>query len=191
MGDRGLPGEEPQNDFRVPASGRLGVIFLIGYRGSGKTTVARILAERLGWSWLDADTQLEARHGCTIRHIFAEEGEVGFRDKEERMLDELSQYRQHVIATGGGIVLRPANRDKLKNSYVVWLTADAATLWQRINQDSTTAERRPNLTSGGLAEVEHLLCQREPLYRSCADLIVDTTNRTPEEIADFIRAGIN
>src|SRR5262249_48064027 len=114
IGDRGLPKEEPQNDRRVPASLRPRVIFLIGYRGSGKTTVARILAERLGWSWLDADTLLEARHGRTIRQIFAEEGEAGFRDKEERLLDELSQGRQHVIATGGGIVLRPVNRDKLK-----------------------------------------------------------------------------
>ena len=162
------------------------LIFLIGYRGSGKTSVARILAERLGWDWLDADSVLETRHGRSIREIFATEGEEGFRDKEAALLGEFCRSNRHVIATGGGVVLRPANRDKLKTGFVVWLTADAATLWQRISRDAGTAERRPNLTVGGLAEVEQLLREREPLYRECADLIVDTTGRTLEEIADKI-----
>ena len=162
------------------------VIFLIGYRGSGKSLIARVLAERLGWQWLDADSVLESRHGKSIREIFAEEGEAGFRDKEAALLDELCRMEKHVIATGGGVVLRPANRDKLKAGLVVWLTADAATLWQRITGDAMTAARRPTLTVGGLAEVEELLRQREPLYRACANLIVDTVGRTPEEIADEI-----
>jgi shikimate kinase len=162
-------------------------VFLVGYRGSGKTTVARLVADRLGWQWLDADSVLEGKHGRTIRQIFAEEGEAGFRDKEAALLAELCQYDNHVIATGGGIVLRPGNRQMLHLSgRVVWLTADAATLWDRINRDATTAERRPNLSGGGLAEVEELLRLREPLYRECADLVIDTTSQAPEQIAAAI-----
>src|SRR6516225_8209056 len=85
-------------------------IFLIGYRGTGKTTVAQILAERLGWSWTDADAVLEARHARNIRAIFAEEGESGFREKESAILDEIVRLDRQVIATGGGIILKPENR---------------------------------------------------------------------------------
>jgi shikimate kinase len=162
------------------------VIFLVGYRGSGKSCIARLLAERLLWQWLDADSVLESRHGKSIREIFAAEGEAGFRDKEAALLDELCRLENHVIATGGGVVLRPANREKLKAGLVVWLTADAATLWQRINGDSTTAARRPNLSMGGQAEVEEMLRQREPLYRACANIIVDTVGRSPDDIVEKI-----
>ena len=162
-------------------------LFLVGYRGTGKTTTAQLLAGRLGWDWLDADQVLEARHGKTIKQIFAEEGEAGFRDKEAALLAELCRAQRHVIATGGGIVLRPENRERLKAAgQVVWLTADPATLWQRIAGDATTAERRPNLTVGGLAEVEQLLQAREPLYREVAQLIVDTARQTPAEVAEII-----
>jgi len=163
------------------------LVILIGYRGTGKSTTAQLLAERLGWDWLDADQVLEARHGKTIKQIFAEEGEAGFRDKEAALLAELCQGQRQVIATGGGIVLRPENRERLKAAgRVVWLTADPATLWQRIAGDATTAERRPNLTIGGLAEVEQLLQVREPLYREVAQLIVDTARQTPAEVAEVI-----
>jgi shikimate kinase len=145
--------------------------------------VARLLAERLGWTWLDADAVLEERYGRSIRQIFADEGEAGFRDKEAAVLAELATRQRHVIATGGGVILRPANRELLKKSgRVVWLTADAETLWRRTQGDATTAERRPALTVGGRAEVEELLRQREPLYRECAALTVDTAGRMPEQI---------
>jgi shikimate kinase len=162
-------------------------IFLIGYRGTGKTTVARLLAERLGWQWLDADALLEQRHGRSIKQIFAEEGEAGFRDKEAALLPELCRLRKCVIATGGGIILRPSNRETLRAAgTVVWLSADAATLWRRIQADTTTAERRPNLTGGGLGEVEELLRVREPLYRECAHRTVSAEGRSPTEVADLI-----
>jgi shikimate kinase len=164
------------------------LLWLIGPRGSGKTTVARLVAEQLGWQWHDADAELEARHGRTIRQIFADEGEASFRDKEAAVLAELSRLRDRVIATGGGVVLRPTNRTLLRTGRVVWLTADAATLWQRMQADATTADRRPNLGVGGLPEVEEVLRQREPLYGACADHVVDTGSRPPAEVAaDILR----
>src|SRR5262245_50146085 len=99
------------------------VLFLIGYRGSGKSNVARLLAENLGWSWADADAVLEQKYGRTIRQIFAEEGEAGFRDKETAVLGDLTQLDKHVVATGGGIVLRPENRAQLRTGKVAWLAA--------------------------------------------------------------------
>jgi shikimate kinase len=166
------------------------LLFLVGYRGSGKTTVARLLAEQLGWDWCDADAVVEERHGRSIGHIFAEEGEAGFRDKEAAILVDLCKLDWHVIATGGGVVLRPENRQCLSQAgRVVWLTADAPTLWHRLQKDATTPERRPALSVGGLAEIEEMLRVREPLYRSCAHQVVDTTQRSAAEVAALILAN--
>jgi shikimate kinase len=181
-------GRSHQQAAAEVARGHL-VIFLVGYRGSGKTTVARLLAGRLGWQWLDADVLLEERAGRSIRRIFEEEGEAAFRRMESELLDELCGGQRQVIATGGGIVLSEANRRRLREAgCVVWLDADATTLWQRMREDATTAERRPNLTVGGLAEVEQLLRAREPFYRECAALRIDTTGRTPEAVVEEIIA---
>lgn len=166
------------------------VIFLVGYRGTGKTTVARLLAARLGRRAVDADEFLEALAGRSIREIFAAEGEAGFRLREAAVLEHLCGLRDHVIATGGGVVLSETNRRRLRRAgAVVWLTADPATIWRRLQADPATAQRRPHLTVGGLAEVEQLLRAREPLYRDCSDLAVDTAGRTPEEVADRILAA--
>jgi shikimate kinase len=160
------------------------LVFLIGARGSGKTTAARLLAERLGWGWVDADEAVEARAGRSIREIFAQEGEAGFRDREAAALEELARRERHVVATGGGVVLREANTRRMRaTGRVVWLTADADTLWRRMQGDATTAERRPALTVGGREEVDEVLRAREPLYAACAHLAVSTEGRTPEEVA--------
>jgi shikimate kinase len=165
------------------------VIFLIGYRGTGKTSVARLLANQLGWAWVDADETLERRHGRSISALFAEEGETGFREREAVLLDELCRLERHVVATGGGVVVREENRRRLREAgRVVWLTADTVTLWQRLQEDSSAAGRRPNLTVGGLAEVEELLRRREPWYSACADYKVDTCGLTPAEVANVIRS---
>jgi shikimate kinase len=159
-------------------------IFLIGYRGTGKSTVAQLLARRLGWAALDADAVLEQKHGCTIARIFATEGEAGFRDKEEALLGELCSLERHVIATGGGVILRERNRQRLRAAgRVVLLTAAAAVIQERLQGDAGARERRPVLTVGGLAEIGQLLQVREPLYRACADYTVETTGLTPEEVA--------
>ncbi|HEX3315205.1 MAG TPA: shikimate kinase, partial [Gemmataceae bacterium] len=158
-------------------------IFLIGYRGTGKSTVARLLAAKLGFEAIDADHELERRAGKTIRRIFAEDGEPRFRDLESTQLAEFGQRENVVIATGGGVVLRPENRAILKAGRVVWLTASAAVLWRRMCGDESTRERRPDLAQGGLAEVEELLRVREPLYRECAEMTVDA-ELAPEAIVE-------
>jgi shikimate kinase len=166
-------------------------IFLVGYRGSGKTTVAAALAEMLGWKWLDADAELEREQGKTIKEIFAEEGEGAFRDYESAVLAELARLQQHVLALGGGVVLREENRKLLKSrGKVVWLQAPAELLWERIQADATTAERRPNLTAqGGIAEIRTLLAAREPLYGAVADVTV-AADHLPEAIASQIIAEL-
>jgi shikimate kinase len=162
-------------------------LFLIGLRGSGKTTAGRLVAAGLGWPFHDADAVLEAAAGRSIHDIFAADGEAHFRDLEERTLVELIAGGPAVIATGGGVVLREDNRRRMKTAgRVVWLTADADTLWQRILADPATADRRPNLSGGGREEVAELLRAREPLYRAVADLVVPVAGRSPEQIAGDI-----
>lgn len=166
-------------------------LFLTGYRGTGKSTVAQRLAERLGWSWIDADALLEERAARTIREIFREEGEPGFREREAALLAELCRCQRHIIATGGGVILRADNRARLRQAGdVVWLTADAQTIWQRLQADASTRQRRPNLAGGGLAEIEDMLGSRRPLYEACADWTVDTAQRSPEEVVDAILAFV-
>ncbi|HEX7378207.1 MAG TPA: shikimate kinase [Pirellulales bacterium] len=160
-------------------------IVLIGYRGAGKSTVARHLALELAWDWVDADVEIELRAGKSIATIFADDGEACFRDWETSVLAELVTRERTVIAAGGGAVLREENRRLLKRcGQVIWLRAAPSTILSRMDADVTTASRRPRLTaSSNEAEVPRLLAEREPLYRDCADLEVVTENKTPAEIA--------
>ena len=165
---------------------------LIGYRATGKTTVAQQLALLLGYDWVDADVEVELAAGKSIASIFAEDGESAFRQRESQVLQELCSCERSVIALGGGAVLAEANREVLHQcGAVVWLKASVETIEQRLAGDSTTAQRRPNLTNhGGRTEIEALLAQREPIYRACATLEVDTEGRTPVEIAQQIAADL-
>jgi shikimate kinase len=165
-----------------------GPLFLIGYRGTGKSTIGPLLAARLGWSFADADAELEARHGETIRQMFETIGEAGFRDRESALLNDLVGRPNSVIATGGGVILRPENRAVLQRGEVVWLTADIDTIEERLQADPTTHERRPALSVGGRAEIETILAAREPLYRSAARQVIDTASLSPEEAVDAILA---
>jgi shikimate kinase len=163
-------------------------IVLIGYRGTGKSTVARQLALGLGWDWVDADVEVELRAGKSIAAIFSDEGEERFRDFESTVLADLVGKERIVIAAGGGAVLRDVNRKQLTRcGHVVWLRASPSTILQRIGACSTTAARRPNLTtSGGEVEVVWLLAERAPIYQDCADLEIDTEEKSPAEIAGEI-----
>ena len=167
-------------------------LFLVGYRGTGKSTVARLLAHDLGWRWVDADDLIERHAGMTIRQVFEVEGEPGFRRRESAVLEELCGLSRHVVATGGGVVLSADNRRRLKEAgRVVWLTADPHEIRDRLERDRRTAERRPVLTVGGLAEIKELLRAREPHYRAVAHLSVNTSGRTPEEVAAEIHESLN
>lgn len=167
-------------------------IALIGYRGTGKTAVAPLLARRLGWQWVDADVEIEQVAGKSIARIFAEDGEPAFRNQESAVLSALTQRHHVVIACGGGAVLREENRRRLASGgKVVWLRASLETILRRVQSDATTAARRPNLTSqGGEAEVRHLLAERSPLYQQCADLGVTTDDKTPQQVVDEIVLGL-
>jgi shikimate kinase len=163
------------------------LLFLIGYRGTGKTTVGELLAERIGWNFVDADVHLEAKFGKTIKEIFAVDGEASFRDKETLVVRELCNRERCVVGTGGGIVLRDENRALLREmGYAVWLKASVPTIAARIQADPTTAARRPNLAGGGISEIEEMLRIRESLYRSCANLEIDTEGQSPQSIVETI-----
>jgi shikimate kinase len=162
-------------------------VILIGARGSGKTTVAKLLAERLGWSYVDSDDEIEARAGKSIAEIFAAEGEAAFRDRESQVVADLAARDGAVVALGGGAVMRPENRQAFEQARVVWLTASPATLWGRVAGDAATAGRRPQLSpQGGITEIIATLDARREIYRRCAHLVVDTEGKTPREIADAI-----
>jgi shikimate kinase len=159
-------------------------IFLIGPRGSGKSSVAPLVADALGWPWIDADDVVEQHAGRTIREIFSSVGEAGFRERESAVLAELCQLKRHVVATGGGVVVAEKNRQMLRCAgRVVWLTADYASLWDRLRADEATAERRPALAGGGSDEVAGIVRLREPYYRACAHFTIDTAGRTLAQVA--------
>jgi shikimate kinase len=167
-------------------------IALIGYRGTGKTTVAEQLAMRLGWDWIDADHVIELRAGKSIAAIFAEQGQDAFRDLEAGVVAELCARQRAVIALGGGAVMREANQKAVRQcQHVAWLKASPEAIEERLAADPTTSSRRPNLTnSGGRTEIERLLGERTPIYRACATLEVDTEGKAPAEIADEIAAAM-
>ena len=164
------------------------LLTLIGYRATGKTTLARLLAERLGWDWIDADVEIERRAGKSIARIFAEDGEPAFRDLEAAVMADLCRRSRLVIAAGGGAPMRPETREAMRaGGKVVWLVARPETILARMSGDATTAGRRPALTDrAGLEEILHLLAKREPIYRQTAHLEIDTEGKTPEQLAEEI-----
>jgi shikimate kinase len=165
-------------------------IVLLGYRGCGKSRVGRLLAQRLGWGFVDTDEQVEADSGQTIEQIFAQRGEGGFRQLERAAVASACAGTHQVISVGGGAVLDEANRRELRGAGLcVWLTAPAEELHRRILADSATPSRRPALTTHpGLDEIRHLLTQRQPLYAATAAHVVSTAERTAEEVAAAVQA---
>jgi len=167
-------------------------IFLTGYRATGKTSVAQLVAEQLGLEAIDADVFLESEARMTIAEIFEAEGEQGFRERESSVVHQLAQRDELVVALGGGAIVREENRRAIQGRGVtVWLTASPEIIFDRMSTDPLTGKRRPNLTAtGGLQEIQQLLEQRNPLYQEVADFSVDTEQMTPAEVAGEIIAKL-
>jgi shikimate kinase len=163
-------------------------IFLVGFMGAGKSTVGKILAEKTGYSFYDADQYIEEKAGTTITQIFAEHGEPYFRDLESEATQELAKNENQVIATGGGVVQRDRNWDAMKeNGVTVYLKASVETIWERIKDDTT----RPLLQVENPVETaRELLNKRTPMYEK-ADIIVLTDNLSLEQAADEILSLLN
>jgi shikimate kinase len=147
-------------------------VALVGLPGSGKSTVGRQLARRLGLPFRDSDHEIEARIGCTIREFFAREGEPAFRDIEEEVIRDLTGGADGVLATGGGAVLRPANRQRLREAaQVVYLRSAPDELYRRLRQDT----QRPLLqVADPLQRLRTLYDERDPLYRETAHYVIET-----------------
>ena len=162
----------------VPPHGRgdFSNVFLVGLMGAGKTSVGRALARHLGKAFSDTDQEIERLTGVRISVIFDIEGEAGFRVRESKVLEDLTQRSNIVLSTGGGIVLSEHNRRLLtERGNVVYLRAAVADLAMRTRSD----KNRPLLRNGDpLAVLQALYEQRDPLYREVADLIVDTGSQS-------------
>jgi len=155
-------------------------VFLIGMMGAGKTTVGRLLANALHYEFLDADAELERRAGVRIVTMFELEGEEGFRERESHLLAELSGLPGIVLATGGGVVLRPQNREWLRTrGLVIFLDVAAAEIVRRTQHDQS----RPLLNAPDRrARIEQLLEERLPLYRATAHLRFRSPARNPRRL---------
>jgi shikimate kinase len=147
-------------------------IFLIGPMGAGKTAIGRELARQLKLAFVDADQEIERRTGADVALIFEKEGEAGFRRRERETIEELTQRERVVLATGGGAVLDPANREALKNrGFVIYLKASISAQAARTGHN----RNRPLLdTNDREARLEQLFTARAPLYEGLAQLTVDT-----------------
>jgi len=156
--------------------------------GSGKTTLGRKVAARLGLHFLDCDQEIERRTGARVNLIFDVEGEEGFRDRETDLLHEISQRRGLLVATGGGIVIRAINREILQRSgFVVWLRTPVTHQLDRLSRDSS----RP-LLQGPDRELrlQRLAEQRNPLYRDTADLVFDSSHQHLRRVAERLSSEI-
>lgn len=165
-------------------------IFLIGYRGSGKTTTGTHLADRLWQTFVDTDPLIVRKAGKTIREIFAEDGEQTFRDLETAVVAEVCSGPQAVVALGGGALDRPENRAAIAagEHKVIYLRCEPAELLRRIQHDPATADSRPNLTGlgGGIEEIQAVLARREPIYQSVMTAELDVTHLSPQEAVVYI-----
>ncbi|MBI5845462.1 MAG: shikimate kinase AroL [Deltaproteobacteria bacterium] len=159
-------------------------IYLTGYRCTGKTTVGRALADVLGLDFADADEVLVGEAGKDVASIVAEEGWEGFRDRESAVLKRLAEHGGLVVATGGGVILRPQNTALMRETgCVVWLTAEPAVIRNRMGADSVTSSQRPSLTGQDvLSEIEDVLSQRGPLYAAAAHVTIATDDLQVSEI---------
>lgn len=166
-------------------------LYLTGYRGCGKSTVAKVLAETLNRPLVDLDERIESDAEMTIAEIFQRETESGFRRRETSCLKTVSRDPPRVISLGGGAILSDENRRTIAaTGWCVWLDADPSVIADRLAGDATTRDRRPSLTGRPvLQEIREVMSAREPLYRDVSDLRIDTSEQSVREIVDQILAA--
>jgi shikimate kinase len=159
-------------------------VFLVGPMGSGKSAVGRQLATRLDLAFVDSDAEIEARTGVDIPYIFEKEGEAGFREREREVLDALTGRSRVLLSTGGGAVLDPANRERLRSrGCVVYLRTSVKQQFARTRRSG----HRPLLSNDDpLGTLERLMLERAPLYEEAADVVVDTDGRKVGSVVEEI-----
>ncbi|MCG7956099.1 MAG: shikimate kinase AroK [Candidatus Thiodiazotropha taylori] len=157
--------------------------------GAGKTTVGRQLAEHFRKEFIDSDLEIQRRTGVDIPTIFEFEGEEGFRQREQEVIDELTQREEVVLATGGGAVIREQNRKALSSrGLVIYLHCTVEQQFERTHRD----KNRPLLqTDDPMAKLKSLMAERDPLYRQTADLLISTEGRNTQAVVQDIRKQIN
>ena len=160
-------------------------IYLTGYRGTGKSTIGALIASQWALPLVDLDEKIESDRKKTIREIFDEGGEPMFRDFESEALRQVAAGPRSVISLGGGAILRAENRELIKQSGIcLWLDATAEVLVSRLQNDASTSQRRPSLTSEGLlAEIGPMLEKRRPMYLEVATIRLDTTGMSIDQVA--------
>ncbi|CAG7622351.1 Shikimate kinase 2 [Paenibacillus allorhizosphaerae] len=159
-----------------------GNVVLIGPMGTGKSTVGKALAEKLGWTFVDTDAVIEEKAGTTIGAIFAEQGEPAFRKMESETIASVLQGETRIVSTGGGAVLAEQNRKAMKTSgFVIALRATEETIIMRVGND----ENRPLLQGNAAERVRRILEERKHAY-DFADFTIDTTDKPVEVIVDLI-----
>jgi shikimate kinase len=159
-------------------------IYLVGYRCAGKSTVGRLLAEKLGWSFVDMDDYIVKAEGRTIAQLVDDEGWDHFRRLEHRLVVTLAKREDTIVSTGGGVLMNPANTLLMQGSgKIVWLKVSQETVVDRIGKDPSSASHRPSLTGAGVADdIEATLKTRNPIYQKGSDLTVDTDTLEPEAV---------
>ncbi|MFQ3612101.1 MAG: shikimate kinase [Cyanobacteriota bacterium] len=163
-------------------------LFLIGMMASGKSTLGVELAAQLGFQFFDTDVLVEQVAGCPIPDLFAKQGEAYFRDLETQVLAQLSSYTRLVIATGGGIVLRPQNWSYLHHGLTIWLDAAPALIWQRLLRDPG---QRPLLqTSDPEAALHRFIQQRQPFYAQADVRVSIPSEISPPQLAEQVWKAI-
>jgi len=163
-------------------------IVLIGFRGTGKSTVGKLLANRLKRDFIDTDEYIESTTGKTIKDIFEEEGEESFRKTEAETIAKLSRMDNKIISAGGGVVLRDENVKSLKsNGFLILLEATPEIIHDRIRQDEKTTQQRPSLTNrNSFDEIKHLIDKRQPFYENAANYTINTSYVSCEDIVEEI-----
>ena len=168
-------------------------LYLIGYRCTGKSTTGQLLANLMGWQFLDTDRMLEAKFQTNLEQMIRQSGWDYFRKQEKQILLETGHLANIVVATGGGIVLDPENRGFIKtHGRCAWLYAESDTIVNRLLADGNTQKSRPRFTEDPLTlETQKTLSLRTPLYRELGQIQIDTSTHSPEHAASIIKRRIS